>query len=311
VKEPDSSLLTKPLLRYWLATRPAFLLASLIPACVGVAAAYAQHYPIHWGLFALTLLALALTHAGINVINDYYDHLNNTDNLNTDRIFPFTGGSRFIQNGIFLPHTLFKFGVGLLLAAIIIGVLLSYWTSWHLLVIGILGFLLGWGYSAPPLRLNSRGLGELAVALSFGVLTPLGAWLVQAQQFSWYPIVISLPLALLVMNVLYINQFPDYMADKQAGKHHWVVRLGLTKAPLIYQTSIGLALTLLLLLIFNQTLSVWSLFSVLPLGFGIAAERQLVRYAFNPTQLRLAIEFTLNALLLHGVLLTFSLFIRD
>jgi 1,4-dihydroxy-2-naphthoate octaprenyltransferase len=92
VKEPDSSLLSKPLLRYWLATRPAFLLASLIPACVGVAAAYAQHYTIHWDLFALTLLALACTHAGINVLNDYYDNLNNTDNLNTDRVFPFTGG---------------------------------------------------------------------------------------------------------------------------------------------------------------------------------------------------------------------------
>lgn len=111
------------------------------------------------------------------------------------------------------------------------------------------------------------------------------------------------------MNVLYINQFPDYAADKQAGKHHWVVRLGLSKAPLVYQTSIGLALTLLLLLIFNQTLSTWSLLSVLPLGFGIAAERQLVRYAFTPAQLRPAIQFTLNALLLHGAVLTFSLFI--
>jgi 1,4-dihydroxy-2-naphthoate octaprenyltransferase len=178
-------------------------------------------------------------------------------------------------------------------------------------MVGLLGLIVGWGYSAPPLRLNSRGLGEIAVAIGFGVLTPLGAWLVQTQQLSWYPIVISLPLALLVMNVLYINQFPDYAADKQAGKHHWVVRLGLNKAPLVYQTSIGLALTLLLLLIFNQTLSAWSLFSVLPLGFGIAAERQLVRYALTPTQLRPAIQFTLNALLLHGAFLTFSLFIRD
>ena len=311
VKEPDSSLLSKPLLRYWLATRPAFLLASLIPACVGVAAAYAQHYTIHWDLFVLTLLALALTHAGINVLNDYYDNLNNTDNLNTERLFPFTGGSRFIQNGIFTPDNLFKFGISLLLAAVAIGLLLSSLSSWRLLIVGILGLLVGWGYSAPPLRLNSRGLGEVAVAIGFGVLTPLGAWLVQTQHFSWYPIVISLPLALLVMNVLYINQFPDYTADKQAGKHHWVVRLGLNKAPLVYQTSIGLALTLLLLLIFNQTLSAWSLLSVLPLGFGIAAERQLVRYAFTPAQLRPAIQFTLNALLLHGALLTFSLFIRD
>ena len=188
MKEPDASLLTKPLLRYWLATRPAFLLASLIPACVGIAAAYAQHYTIHWGLVALTLLALALTHAGANVLNDYYDNLNNTDNLNTDRVFPFTGGSRFIQNRIITPEALYHWGIGLLVSACVLGLILSYWGGWRLLMVGLGGLILGWGYSAPPLRFNSRGLGELAVALGFGVLTPLGAWLVQTQQFSWYPI---------------------------------------------------------------------------------------------------------------------------
>ena len=72
-QEPDLSLRQQPLLRYWLATRPAFLAASVVPAVVGAAAAWAQGYALHGWLLAWTLLAVMLVHAGMNVLNDYYD----------------------------------------------------------------------------------------------------------------------------------------------------------------------------------------------------------------------------------------------
>ncbi|WGZ94929.1 MAG: hypothetical protein QJT81_02785 [Candidatus Thiothrix putei] len=71
-QEPDLSLRQQPLLRYWLATRPAFLAASVVPAVVGAAAAWAQGYALHGWLLAWTVLAVMLVHAGMNVLNDYY-----------------------------------------------------------------------------------------------------------------------------------------------------------------------------------------------------------------------------------------------
>ncbi|OQX03347.1 MAG: 1,4-dihydroxy-2-naphthoate octaprenyltransferase, partial [Thiothrix lacustris] len=97
VEEPNERLLHTPVRCYWLATRPAFLAASVVPALVGAAAAWAQGYALHGWLLVWTVLAVMLVHAGMNVLNDYYDEQNGTDRRNTQRLFPFTGGSRFIQ----------------------------------------------------------------------------------------------------------------------------------------------------------------------------------------------------------------------
>ena len=66
------------------------------PAVLGVAASLPA---VSWGLVGWALLAVLLLQAGVNVFNDYYDHDNGCDAANTERVFPFTGGSRFIQNG--------------------------------------------------------------------------------------------------------------------------------------------------------------------------------------------------------------------
>lgn len=308
-REPDASLHQKPLLLYWLATRPSFLVASLIPVLIGVAAAAQQGHAIQWGLLLFTLLATALVHAGINVLNDYYDHANGTDNANEQRIFPFTGGSRFIQNGILSAGQSLQFGIALLLSAIVLGIVLMTESGSGLFWIGLAGVLLGWGYSAPPLQLNSRGMGELAVALGFGIVTPLGAWYVQTATLSGYPILVSLPIALLVMNILFINQFPDRAADAVSGKHHWVVRLGLEKAPVIYRVAVLTALLTLLLLLLSRLLPVWSLVSALPLIMAFKASQVLDRHAQEPQALEPAIKMTIASMVLHGILLTLTLWL--
>ena len=96
--EPTLATFQNPLARYFAATRPAFLSASLMACVVGLAMAW------HDGLafdITLALVTLLFGHSGacrVNVLTDYYDALNGTDALNTERIFPFTGGSPFIEN---------------------------------------------------------------------------------------------------------------------------------------------------------------------------------------------------------------------
>lgn len=306
-QEPDLSLLEKPLLRYWLALRPGFLAASIVPVLLGTAAVAYRGGNIDLLLLLASVLAIALVHGGVNVLNDYYDEQNGTDRCNAQRIFPFTGGSRFIQNGVLGVDETFFYGVLLLVAAIALGLKLVWVSGTGLLWIGLAGLLLGWGYSAPPLRLNSRGMGEPAVAIGFGVLTPLGAWFVQTGHMDAYPVLVSLPLALLVMNILFINQFPDREADAASGKHHWVVRLGVDKAPWVYLAAVVVAAILLLLMVYMAMMPVLSLLGLLPLGLALRAGLWLRQQSRQPQALEPAIKMTIGSMVLYGVISTLVL----
>jgi 1,4-dihydroxy-2-naphthoate octaprenyltransferase len=242
----------------------------------------------------------------VNVLNDYYDALNGTDDLNTERVFPFTGGSRFIQNGVLTRHQTLVYGLGLMLATIIIGLYLIGYAGMALLWLGLFGVLLGWGYSAPPLSLNSRGLGEVSVLTGFWLL-PLGAALVQTGELSLTLLAVSLPVGLLTANLLYINQFPDRKADIQAHKLHWVARLPAQTARWGYVLIALLAWLLLLLLVVVGILPLPALLAALPAVLSFRAARILLHNATRPSRLAPAIQLSIQAVLAHAALLALVL----
>jgi 1,4-dihydroxy-2-naphthoate polyprenyltransferase len=96
--------------------------------------------------------------------------------------------------------------------------------SLSLLVIGLVGFVIGVGYTAPPLKLVHRGLGELAVALGFGPIMLLGAYVVQTGTLALEPLIASLPVAILIALILYVNEIPDRSGDASVGKRTLPVR---------------------------------------------------------------------------------------
>jgi 1,4-dihydroxy-2-naphthoate octaprenyltransferase len=293
--------------RYVAATRPPFLIASVLPVFIGVAAAWYSSTSFNLFTGLLTLIGAILAHAGINVLNDYYDHLNGTDEQNTGRIFPFTGGSRFIQNKLLTPEQTFQLGIGLFLATIAIGLLLSYLSGPGLIAIGMIGLIIGWTYSAPPLMLNGRGFGELSVALGFGVIIPLGAAFVQTGKFDLISIYAGLTYALLVTNLLYINQFPDREADELAGKHHLVVRLGPDLARWGYLFIAGLAYLALVIFVLLEQLPGLCLLGLIAAPVSMAAGLQLIWYAKTPEKLSRAIQLTILSIVIEGVAITFAM----
>ena len=115
-----------------------------------------------------------VAHAGANVINDYYDAVSGCDAANDERLFPFTGGSRFIENGVLTAHEVKVFGYGLLFAVIPPGLWLAAHSAPGLLVIGAAGLAAGWAYSAPPLKLQARGVGEFAITAAWALLRLCG-----------------------------------------------------------------------------------------------------------------------------------------
>ena len=306
--EPSQGVLTNPVQRYFLATRPAFLSVTLFACLVGFGTAYRDGVALAAAKAVATLLFALLAHAGINVLNDYYDELNGTDRANTDRVFPFTGGSRFIQNGVLTARETLVYGAALVGIVIVAGLWLAGVSAPSLIWIGAAGLFIGWAYSAPPLALNSHGLGEPCVALGFGLVV-VGTDFVQRGDFALLPAVAAVSYGLLVTNILYINQFPDRRADEAAGKRHWVVILGLQRARWGY-VAIGLAAYGFLLgAVAAGLLPRWALIALASGVLTAMAARDLLRYPDRPQLLVPAIKLTIAAATLHGLMLAAALFV--
>lgn len=304
--EPTLASFANPAARYFAATRPAFLTAALMACAVGFAGAWHDGVAFDATLALVTLLFAMLAHAGANVLNDYYDALNGTDAQNTERIFPFTGGSRFIQNGVLSLVQMRNFGFALMACVVIAGLWLMSRSSPQLLYVGLAGLFIGWAYSAPPFRLNSRGWGELCIAAAF-LLIVVGTDFVQRKVFAAAPIVAGLSYALLAMNLLYINQFPDRTADTAAGKLHWVARLPVKQGRWGYALIAATAYLWLAVAVALALLPLAALLVFLALPLSAQAARQLLRHAAQPQQLGSAIRLTIAAMLVHGALLSIGL----
>ncbi len=304
--EPTLAVFQNPFARYFAATRLAFLTASLMASLIGLAIASHDGLVFDAPLALVTLLFALSAHAGVNVLNDYYDALNGTDAQNTERIFPFTGGSRFIQNGVLTLAQTRNFGFALLAGVVLAGLWLMARSAPQLLYVGLAGLFIGWAYSAPPFRLNSRGLGELCVAAGFLAIS-VGTDFVQRKGFAAAPFIAGLSYALLVTNLLYINQFPDRSADTAAGKLHWVARLEVKHARWGYVLIVSLSYAWLLVNVLLGWLPVLALLALLALPLSVRAARLLLRHAAQPQQLGEAIKLTIAALMVHGVLLSLAL----
>jgi 1,4-dihydroxy-2-naphthoate octaprenyltransferase len=205
------------------ATRLPFLSATFIPVALGVAVA-ALHHEWHWWLAILTLIAAACVHLGLNVGNDVFDTLSGADEANVTPT-RFSGGSRVILYGLLTLRQMVLLMVGFYAAAIGIGLFLAAYTAfWPVFWIGAAGVFISVFYTAPPFRFVHRGIGELMVFLGFGPIMTMGAYYVQAQRWSWEAFYVSLPVAILIALVLYVNEVPDRPGDAAAGKRTLPVR---------------------------------------------------------------------------------------
>ena len=304
--EPTESTLPRGLRRQLLATRPSFLSITLIGVLLGFATAWYDGSSFQVSTAALTLVFALAAHAGANVINDYHDR--DGDAINTGRLYPFTGGSRFIQNGVLSAEQTRRLGYGLLAAVIPAGLWLTAQAGAGLLLIGLAGLCAGWAYSAPPLRLSARGLGEVAIIAGW-LLVVMGSDYVLRGSFATLPVVAGFGFAVMVASVLYINQFPDAVADAASGKRTLVVRLGSGAARGGYLLLVALAYGSVLGGVAAAVLPAPTFAVFAALAFSLAAARGLWHSAEKPAGLTGAIRHTILAAHLFAALLAAALVI--
>ena len=215
----------------WIRASQAVLFeASLVPACVGTAAAVAAGSPFNALDFLLILVSLVAIQAGANLLKGYYEAQERS-------VPPASAGSWVaFDSGAAVglardPRNVLRVawvGLGLGVAA---GLLLVAITrSLVLLAFGVAGFVLAWSYSSPPLQLSYRGIGELSTFFAFGPIMTVGATVAFGTQGVLGSFLASLILGFLAAGISYSRYFPNEAEDRSKGKHTPVTRLGPQKA---------------------------------------------------------------------------------
>ncbi len=220
------------------AFRPKFLTASAAPVLVGSSLGYAITGSFNFGLFILALLAIMALQAGANMANDYFDHISGNDWANKNPT-PFSGGSRFIQQGLLSARTTLLEALFLLALGSAIGIVIVLLTkSLLILILGVIGLLGGFFYTAPPIKLGYRCVGEPVIALLFGLLPVFASYYLQTGKIDIIPLLPAAIVAILVFLIILINEFPDFAADASANKKTLIVRLGVPASVWIYRIAL-------------------------------------------------------------------------
>ncbi len=285
------------------ATRLPFLSATIVPVLLGLAIAASQDFfdPL---TAVLTIIGACLVQLGINVSNDVFDSAQGADDANVTPT-QFSGGSRVIQYGLVTFRQMATLATAFFVAAAAIGlVLLALVPSAALLVIGVTGFIVGLGYTAPPLKLVYRGLGEIAVAVGFGSLMLLGAYVVQSGgSIGWEPVVASIPVALFVALILYVNEIPDRRGDAHAGKGTLPVRFPRTTIVTGYRVAAATAYVVVALGVMAGILPVPTLLILLSIPLALRVSRGLLPNYDNPYGLMAVMGVNIKLHLVAGVTL--------
>lgn len=217
-------------LRLWSrAVRLRFITASIIAVTAGLTVAYGTLHVFDPFLAALTYLGVISLHASIDLLNDYFDFQSGIDKLTTRT--PFSGGTGVLPEGLLKPRSVYRAGLSLLLLGSAIGLYLSLVRGPVLILFLVFAVVATYFYSE---KIVNIGLGELTLVFKGGLIV-LGAFYVQTAALRVEPLALGLVLGILSASVLFMNEFPDYDADKLSGRRNLVVRIGLSRASKMYR----------------------------------------------------------------------------
>lgn len=209
-----------PTTKNWIiATRPWSFPASAMPALFAMAYVFYMQdsiESIHWGCGVAALLGAVLFQASGNLIGDYFDYMYKVDRKES------LGSSRMLVDGVFTPKTIFWFGIIVLCMGILLGLFLWSQTGNDLLWIGIVGALGTFFYY----KLKYMALGDVLIFIIYGPLIALGTAFVMTNQLYWEVVVLSIPIAFLVVNILHANNTRDMRDDKLANIKTQALLLG-------------------------------------------------------------------------------------
>src|SRR5208283_1231239 len=208
--------------------RVRLLTASLVAVTNGLAISWSVFHVLNIPYAVLTYAGVLSLHASVDTLNDYFDYKNKIDLMTKGT--PFSGGTRVLPERLLEPRAVYRMGVFFLIAGALIGIFFTIVTG--LLVGAILLFAVFATYFYST-KVVSSGLGEVFLVIK-GTLIVLGSFYVQARVVQFTPIYVGVILGLLSSSVVFVNEFPDFLADRAGGRKNIVVVMGIPRAAKFY-----------------------------------------------------------------------------
>ncbi|MDR1654165.1 MAG: prenyltransferase [Prevotellaceae bacterium] len=274
-------------IKFWFwNTRPHALPQSILPAVVAFCLAVKAD-GFSWWLGLLAIVGVAFAHSSLNLFDDYFDY----------RVKKSDFRERLLHRGIRARIHKCPYLISgqatvnqLLIACLVIGgiaaaigALILYFRGITVLYIAAVALFLGIEYSGAPLRLSYRGLGEVVIGIMFGPLSMMGVYFAACGHIDWNTLFVSVPIGLLVANIIYVHSIMDCEPDREVGKMTFAGLLRRKTAMLVALAAlIVAAFGLIVAGVIAGKFSIWYLLTLLTLPMAIYLFYIMVAFVKNP-----------------------------
>jgi 1,4-dihydroxy-2-naphthoate polyprenyltransferase len=250
-----------------LAARPKTLPAAIAPVLVGIALAWREGV-LNLPVALATLVAAVLLQIGANYANDVFDFLKGADEKRV-------GPTRVTQAGLLTPKQMLTGTAVVFVLAALVGVYLVTVGGVPILIVGALAIISAIAYTAGPFPLAYHGLGDVFSFIWFGLVAVTGTYFLQTGRLTELILLCAVPTALLVTNIIVVNNLRDIDTDQAANKRTLAVRIGDRATRTQYVLFMGLAYAIPVGLVVAGVLSVWALLPLVSLPVAIRLGRDL------------------------------------
>ena len=250
----------------WVAgARPRTLPASVIPVAVGTAVAYAEGGVVWWRAAAALVVSVAIQ-VGTNYANDYSDGKRGTDAVRV-------GPVRLVASGLATPKAVKGAALAAFGVASLAGLALAAAAGWWLAAIGAACLVAGWLYTGGPKPYGYAGFGELFVFVFFGLVATAGSAYVHLVRVTGLALLAGVPVGLLAVALLVVNNLRDIPGDAVAGKKTLAVRIGAPRTRALYVTTIGVAFGCVAAIAVSRP---WALVALVAAPLALAPARRVL-----------------------------------
>ncbi len=267
---------------YLRAARPFSFTASITAALFGNAAAYYHffndlRFEFNVASCVLSTLGCVLIHIVSNLVNTYHD-----EKSGLDRVPEAAGADNAIVKELLTPSEVKKAAYFAFVCSAAIGLYFIVLCGMPIAILVAFGAVSAWAYTAPPFRLKYRGLGDVQVLLSFGILMIVGAYMTQAYSVATVRdygriVLMSLPLSLLVDAILHANNHRDRAVDILYGANTLATRMTVSASEKFFAVLVYGPFALMIVYAYFAIMPLWSLLSMVSLIPGYTAVRKLIR----------------------------------
>ena len=240
---------------WWRLLRPHTLTASFVPVAVGTALALYKGQ-VHLPLFLAMLLASLIIQAATNMFNEYYDYVRGLDTAESVGI-----GGTIVRDGVPASNVLYLalafYGV-----AIILGLYICAMSSWWLAAVGLACMAVGYLYTGGPYPIAYTPFGEILSGLLMGMIIILISFFIQTGSVSLESVLVSVPITVLIGNIMLSNNIRDMEGDRDSGRHTIPILMGRNNAITLLALVFTFNYLWLIGLVLLQIITPWSLLAL-------------------------------------------------